>query len=76
MLKLLDKFLSKSQSPFSLKTLFHCSVVIRDFFVRFDHGSVTRFMRWLFEKPLSLRCLAPIFRIGLKNIRLTDGSTI
>ena len=66
MLKLLDKFLSKSQSPFSLKTLFHWSVVIHDFFVRFDHGAVTSF----------IRCLAPIFRICLKNIRLTGGSTI
>lgn len=76
MLKLLDKFLSKSQSPFSLKTLFHWSVVIHDFFVRFDHGGVTSFIRCLFEKPHSLRCLAPIFRICLKNIRLTGGSTI
>ena len=76
MLKILDKFLSKSQSPFSLKTLFHWSVVIHDFFVCFDHGAVTRFIRCLFEKPHSLRCLAPIFRICLKNIRLTGGSTI
>lgn len=76
MLKLLDKFLSKFQSPFSLKTLFHWSVVIHDFFVRFDLGAVTSFIRCLFEKPHSLRCLAPIFRICLKNIRLTGGSTI
>lgn len=76
MLKILDKFLSKSQSPFSLKTLFHWSVVIHDFLVRFDHGAVTRFIRCLFEKPHSLRCLAPIFRICLKDIRLTGGSTI
>jgi hypothetical protein len=76
MLKSLDKFVSKSQSPFSLKTLFHCSVVFHDFLVRFDHGGVTRFIRCLFELPHSLRCLAPIFRICLKNIRLTGGSTL
>jgi hypothetical protein len=76
MLKSLAKFLSQSQSPFSLKPLFHWSVVIHDFFVRFDHGGVTSFIRCLFEQSHSLRCLAPIFRICLKNIRLTGGSTI
>ncbi len=76
MLKSLYKSLSKSQSPFSLKTLFHWSVVIHDFFVRFDYGGVTSFIRCLFEQLHSLRCLAPIFRICLKNIRLTGGSTI
>ncbi len=76
MLKSLNKSLSKSQSPFSLKTLFQWSVVIGDFFVRFDHGAVTNFIRCLFEQPHSLRCLAAIFRIWLKNIPLTGGSTI
>ena len=76
MLKSLNKSLSKSQSPFSLKTLFHWSVVIGDFFVRFDHGGVTSFIRCLFKQPHSLRCFARIFRICLKNIRLTGESTI
>lgn len=76
MLKSLDKSLSKSQSPFSIKTSFHRSVVILDFLVRFDHGGVTSFIRCLFEQPHSLQRLAPIFRIWLKNIRLTGGSTI
>jgi hypothetical protein len=76
MLKSSDKSLSKSQSPFSLKTLFHWSVVIHDFFVRFDYSTVASFIRCLFEQPHSLRCLARIFRICLKNIRLTGESTI
>ena len=67
MLKSLDKSLSKSQSPFSLKTVFHWSVVILDFLVRFDHGGVTSFIRCLFEQPHSLRCLAPIFSNLLKK---------
>jgi hypothetical protein len=70
------KSLNKSQSPFSLKTLFHWSVVIGDFFVRFDHGGVTSFIGCLFKQPHSLRCFARIFRICLKNIRLTGESTI
>ena len=76
MLKSSDKFVSKSQPPFSVKTLFHWSVVIHDFLVRFDHGVVTSFIRCLFEQPHSLRCLAAIFPICLKTLRLTGGSTI
>ncbi len=54
MLKSLDKSLSESQSPFSLKTSYHWSVAILDFLVRFDHGAVTGFIRCLFEQPHSL----------------------
>ena len=54
MLKSLDKSLSKSQSPFSIKTSFHRSVIILDFLGRFDHGGETSFIRCLFEQPHSL----------------------